>query len=151
MGKQWKQWETFLGLQNHCSCWLQPWTYKMLALWKKTYDKPRQFFKKQRHHFVNNSLSSQSYDVSSRHIQMWELGHEGGWAPKNWLFQTVLLEKTLESPLDSQDIKLVNPKGNQPCTLLVGMKNGAFVMKLSLKFPKKFKNRSNNPTSRFLY
>ena len=63
----------------------------------------------------------------------------------------LVLEKTLESPLDSQEIKPVNPKGNQPCTLLVGMKNGAFVMKLSLKFPQKIKNRSNNTTSRFLY
>ena len=50
---------------------------------------------------------------SSSHVQMWELDHKEGWAPKNWYFHTVVLEKTLESPLDSQEIKPVNPKGNQ--------------------------------------
>ena len=45
---------------------------------------------------------------------MWELDHKEGWEPKNWWFQIVVLEKTLESPLDSKEIKLVNPKGNQP-------------------------------------
>ena len=45
---------------------------------------------------------------------MWELDHKKGWAPKNWYFQIVVLEKTLESPLDSKEIKSVNPKGNQP-------------------------------------
>ena len=56
---------------------------------------------------------SQSYGFSSSHVQMWELDHKEGWALKNWCFQIVVLEKTLESPLDSQDIKPVNPKGNQ--------------------------------------
>ena len=56
---------------------------------------------------------SQSYDFSSSHVWMWELDHKEGWAPKNWCFQTVVLEKTLESPLDSKEIKPVNPKGNQ--------------------------------------
>ena len=56
---------------------------------------------------------SQRSGFSSSHVQMWELGHKEGWAPKNWCFQIVLLEKTLESPLDSK-IKPVNPKGNQP-------------------------------------
>jgi len=45
---------------------------------------------------------------------MWELDHKEGWVPKNWYFQTVVLEKTLESPLDSKEIKAVNPKENQP-------------------------------------
>ena len=48
---------------------------------------------------------------------MWELDHKVGWAPKNWCFWTVVLEKTLESPLDSKEIKPVNPKGNQPWIL----------------------------------
>ena len=47
------------------------------------------------------------------HVQMWELDHKEGWAPKNWYFQTMVLEKTLESPLDIKEIKPVNPKGNQ--------------------------------------
>ena len=57
---------------------------------------------------------SQSYSFSSRHVQMWELDHKEGWVPKNGCFQTLVLEKTLESPLDCKEIKLVNPKGNQP-------------------------------------
>ena len=57
---------------------------------------------------------SQSYGFSSSHVQMWKLDHKGGLAPKNWCFQIVVLEKTLESPLDCKEIKPVNPKGNQP-------------------------------------
>ena len=66
----------------------------------------------QRHHFANNSPYSQGYGLSSSHLWMWELNHKGR-ALKNWCFQTVVL-KTLESPLDSKEIKPVNPKGNQP-------------------------------------
>ena len=68
---------------------------------------------KQRHHFANKGLSSQSYGFSSSHRQMWELDHKEGWAPKNWCFWIVLLEKALESPLDCKEIQPVNPKGNQ--------------------------------------
>ena len=81
--------------------------------WKKSYDKPRQCIKKQRYHFANKGLYSQSYGFSSSHVQMWELDHKEDWAPKNWCFWIVVLEKTLESPLDSKEIKLVNPKENQ--------------------------------------
>ena len=69
--------------------------------------------KKQRYHFADKGPSSQSYSFSSSHVWMWELGCKESWAPKNWCFQTVVLEKTLESPLDCKEIKLVNPKGNQ--------------------------------------
>ena len=86
---------------------------KDLALWKKSYDKPRQRIKKQGCHFANKGPSSQSYDFSSHHVWMLELDYNEGWTPKNWCFQTVVLEKTLESPLDSKEIKPVNPKGNQ--------------------------------------
>ena len=58
--------------------------------------------------------SSQSYGFSSSHVWMWESDHEEDWAMKNWCFRTVELEKTLESPLDSKEIKPVNSKGNQP-------------------------------------
>ena len=68
---------------------------------------------KSRHHFADKGLFNQSYGFSSSHVGLWELDHKEGWAPKNWCFQTVLLEKTLESPLDSKEIKPVNPKGNQ--------------------------------------
>ena len=78
----------------------------MLASWKKNDDKPRQNIQKQRHHFVNKNLSSQSYGFfSSSHIQMWELDHKEGWVPKTWCFQTVVLEKILESPLDCKEIQ----------------------------------------------
>ena len=72
------------------------------------------FFKKQRHHFANKGPSSQSYDFSSSCVLMWYLVHRKGWALKNWCFLTVVLEKTLESPLDYKEIKLVNLKRNQP-------------------------------------
>ena len=68
---------------------------------------------KQRHHFPNKGPSSRSYGFSSSHIWMWELDHEEGWAPKNWCFWTVVLEKTLESPLDCKEIQPVHLKGNQ--------------------------------------
>ena len=75
---------------------------------------PDNILKKQRHHFANESLYSQSYGVSSSHVQIWELDHKEGWTPKNWCLPTVLLEETLDSPLDSKEIKPVNPKGNEP-------------------------------------
>ena len=86
----------------------------MLASWKESFDKPRQHIKKQRHHFANKDLYSQSYGFSSSQLQIWELDHKEGWALKNWCFQIVVLEKTLESPLDSKEIKLVSAKGNHP-------------------------------------
>ena len=64
------------------------------------------------------SLSSQSYGFSSSHVWMWELGHKQSWALENWCFWTVVLEKTLESPLDSKEVKPVNPKGNQSWTFI---------------------------------
>ena len=85
----------------------------MLAPWKKSYDKPRQCIKKQRHHFANKGPYSQSYGFCSSHVQMRELDHKGGWVLKNWCFWTVVLEKTLESPLDCKEIKGVNSKGHQ--------------------------------------
>ena len=84
----------------------------MLAPLKESYDKPRQHFKKQKHHFADKGPGSQSYGFSSSHVWILELDHKG-WAPKNWCFQIVVLEKTLEGPLDGKAIKYVNPKGNQ--------------------------------------
>ena len=69
--------------------------------------------KKQRHYFANKGPYSQSYGFSSSHLWVWELNHKEGWAPKNWCLLTVVLKKTLESPLFSKEIKPVNPKGNQ--------------------------------------
>ena len=105
----------FLRLQSHWRMQLQPWNLKMLAPWKKSYDKPRQHIKKQRHYFADKGLSSQIYGFSSSHVwkQRWELDHKESWALKNWCFWTVVLEKILESPLDCKKIQPVHPKGNQ--------------------------------------
>ena len=65
-------------------------------------------------HCLQSFFCSQRYGFSSSHVQIWELDHKEEWAPKKWCFCTVVLEKTVESPLDSKEIKAVNPKGNQP-------------------------------------
>ena len=70
--------------------------------------------KKQRYYFAYKSLYSQTYGFPSSLVQMWELELEEGWLLNNWCFQTVVLEKILDSPLDSKEIKSVNAKGNQP-------------------------------------
>ena len=88
----------------------------MLTSWNKSYDQPRQHIKKQRHYFANKGPSSQGYGFSSGHVWMWELDYKESGAPKNWCFWTVVLEKTLERPLDCKEIKPVHPKGNQ-CSL----------------------------------
>ena len=81
--------------------------------WKESYDQPRQPIKKQRHYFVNQGPSNQGYGFPNSHVWMWELDYKESWAPKNWCFWTVVLEKTLESPLDCKETKPVHPKGNQ--------------------------------------
>ena len=84
-----------------------------LAPWKKSYDQHRQHTKKQRHYFANKGPSSQGYGFSSGHVWMWELDYKESWAPKNWCFWTVVMEKTLENPLDCKEIQPVHPKRNQ--------------------------------------
>ena len=85
----------------------------MLAPWKKSYDQPRQHIRKQRHYLVNKGPSSQGYGFPSDHVWMWELDYKERWVEKNWYFCTVVLEKTLESPLDCKEIQPVHPKGDQ--------------------------------------
>ena len=80
---------------------------------KKSYDQPRQHIKEQRYYFANKGPSSQSYGFSRGHVWMWELDYKESWVLKNWRFWTVVLEKTLESPLVCKEIKPVYPKGNQ--------------------------------------
>ena len=75
---------------------------------------PTYYIKKGRHCFANKGPFSQSYSFSSSHVWMWELEYEESWAPKNWCFWTVVLEKTLESPLDCKEIQPVHSKGHQP-------------------------------------
>ena len=115
MGKQWKQGQDFIfsgskitvdGTCSHA-------TQRHLLLGRKVMTKPRQHIKKQRHYFANKGLSSQSYGFSSSNVWMWEMDYKESWVPKNWCFWTVVLEKTLASPLDCKKIKPVNHKGNQ--------------------------------------
>ena len=83
----------------------------MLTPWKKSYNQPRQHIKKQRHYFTNKSPYNQSYGFSSSHVWLWDLGYKESWAWRNWCFWSVVLENTLEIPLDSKEIQPVHPKG----------------------------------------
>ena len=86
--------------------WLSDWTeLNWTAPWKKSYDQPRQHIKQQRHYLANKGPSSQSYGFSSSQVRRWELDYKESWAPKNWCFWTVVLEKSLESPLDCKEIQ----------------------------------------------
>ena len=114
MGKQWKQWQTL--------CFWAPKSLQMVTAamklkdacsLEKGYGQPRQHIKKQRHYFTNTCPSSQSYGFSNSHVWMWELDHKESPAPNNWCFWTVVLEETLESPLDHKEIQPVCPKGDQ--------------------------------------
>jgi len=116
-------------LQNHCRLWLQPWNSKTLAPWKKSYDQSRQHIKKQRHYFANKGPSSQGYGFSSSHVWMWELDYKESWALKNWCFWTVVLEKTLESPLDCKETQPSILKEISPEYSLEGL-----MLKLKLQY-----------------
>ena len=113
MGKQWKLWQILFSwgskITENSDCSHE---IKILAPWKKSYDQPRQCIKTQKHHFDEKGPSSQSYGFCNSHVWMWELDHKESWVPKNWCFLTVVL-KTLESPLDSKEIKPIHLKGNQ--------------------------------------
>ena len=114
MGKQWKQWQTlFLCTPKSLPMVAAAMKLKDTCSLEESYDQPRQHIKKQRHYYVNKGPSSQSYGFTSSHVKMWELDYKESWAPNNWCFWTVLLEKTLESPLDCKEIQPVHPKGNQ--------------------------------------
>ena len=93
------------------------------------HDQSRQHIKKQRHYFVNKGLSSQDHGFSSGHVWMWELDCEEGLAPKNWCFWTVVLGKTLESPLDCKEIHPVHPKEDQSWVLI-----GRLMLELKLQY-----------------
>ena len=115
-GEQWKQWETSLS-------WA-PKSLQMVTSAMKLKDacsledklcQIRQHIKKQRCYFASKGLYSQSYSFSSSHVWMWE----EGWVLKNWCFWTVVLEKTLESPLDCKEIQPIHPKRDQSWVFLV--------------------------------
>ena len=101
----------------------------MFTPWKESYDRPAQHIKQQKYYFDSKDPSSQGCGFSSGHIWMWELDCEEGWAPKNWCFWTVVLEKTLESPLDCKEVKPVHPKEINPEYSLEGL-----MLKLKLQY-----------------
>ena len=110
MGKQWKQWQTiFLGSKitgdGDCSHEIK----RHLLLGRKVMTNLDSILKS-RHYFANKGPSIQGYGFSSSHVWMWELNYKEGWMSKNLCFWTVVLGKTLESPLDCKEIKPVNPK-----------------------------------------
>ena len=111
MGKKWKQ-QIFLGskitLDGDCSHKIKIW----LLFGRKAMTNLDSILRS-RHHFANKDTDSQSYGFSSSHVWLWKLDRKEGWAPKNWCFKIVGVEKTLESLLDCKEIKWVNPKGNQ--------------------------------------
>ena len=136
MGKQCEQWETLFSWAPKS---LQMVTIAMtLALWKKSYDQPRQHIKKQRHHFTNKGLSSQGYGFSSSHVWMWELDYKESWALKNWCFWTVILEKIFESPLDCKEIHQSILKEISPEYSLEGL-----MLKLKLQYVGHLMQRTN--------
>ena len=106
-------WLYILGLQNHSRWWLQLWNSRCLLLARKAMTNLDSILKSRDITLLTRIGLDKAMDFSSRHVWMWELDHKEGWAPKNWCFWTVVLEKTLESSLVSQEIFSVNPKGNQ--------------------------------------
>ena len=98
---------------------------KDFAPWKKTYDKSKQCIKKQRHYIANKGPYGQSYDFSHSCVWMWKLDHKESQTLKNWCFWIMVLEKTLESPLDCKEIKPVNPKEHQSWILIGRTDTGA--------------------------
>ena len=114
MGKQWKPWQAiFWGSQitadGDCSHEIE----RRLLLGRKVITNLDKHIKKQRHYFFNKGPSSQGCGFSSHHVWMWELDYKESWAPKNCCFWTVVLGKTLVSPLDCKEIQPVHPKRNQ--------------------------------------
>ena len=85
----------------------------MLVPWKKSYDLTRQHIKKQRHYFAKKGPSIQSYGFPNSHVWMLEFDNKVSWVLKNWCFWTLVLEKTLVSPLNCKEFQPVHPKGNQ--------------------------------------
>ena len=140
MGKQWKQWQILFSwapkspqmvtaaMKLKGTCSLEE------KLWPTT-----QHIKKQRHYFANKCPSSQSYDLCSSYVWMWELDYKESWVLKNWCFWTVVLEKTLESPLDCKEIQPVHLKEISPEYSLEGL-----MLKLKLQYSRHVMRRTDS-------
>ena len=114
MGRQWKQWETiFLGSKITAHGDYSHEIKRHLLLGRKVITNLDSILKSRDITLPYKGPSSQGYGFSSGHVWMWEVDCEESWAPKNWCFWTVVLQKTLESPLDCKEIQPVYPKGDQ--------------------------------------
>ena len=130
MGKQWKQWQTlFWGAPKSLQMVTAAMNLKVLLLGRKDMTSLDSILKSRDFNFANKGLSSQGYGFSIGHIWMWVLGCKQNWSLKIWCFWTVVLEKTLESPLDCKEIQPVHPKVNQSWCSLEGL-----MLKLKLQF-----------------
>ena len=131
MGKQWKQWDFIWGegskitADGDCTHEIK----RPLLLGRSAMTNLDSILKKQRHYSANKGLSSQHYGFSSSYVWMWELDCKESWAPKNWCVWTVVLQKTLEGPLDCKEIKPVHPKGDQSWIYF-----GELMLKLQLQY-----------------
>ena len=114
MGKQWKFWLTLcFGAPKLLQMVIAAMILKDACSLEEKLKQTRQHIKKQRHYFASKGPYRHSYGFFISHVWMWELDHKESWALKNWCFWTVVMEKTLESPLDCKEIQPVHPKGNQ--------------------------------------
>ena len=118
----------------------------MLAPWKESYGKLKQHTKNQRHQFANKGLYSESYGFSSSPVQTWELDHKESWAPKNWCFQTVVLEQTLESHWTARRsnqsfLKEINPEYS---FFLIGIFSSSWLEELMLKLKLQYFDWNSN-------
>ena len=114
MEKQWEKWQTlFFWVPKSLQMLTAATKLKDAFSLEENLDQTRQHIEKQRHYFTNKGLSSQGYGFSSSHLWMWDLDYKESWALKYWCFWTVVLKKTLESPLDCKEIQPVHPEGDQ--------------------------------------
>ena len=129
-GEKWKQWQILFSWDPN-SLWTVTAVMKLrhLLLGRKAMTNLHGVLKKQRHHFADKGLYNKSFGFSSSHVQIWELDHKEGWAPKKWCFSIVVLEKTLESPLHSKEIKPVILKEINPEYSL-----GGLMLRLKLQY-----------------
>ena len=112
MRKQWKQWQNlFWGAPKPLQMVTAAMKLRHLLLGRKAMTNLDSILKSRG--ITNKGPPSQTYGFSSSHVWMWDLDYKESWAPKNWCFWTVVLEKTLKSPLHCKEIQLVHPKGDQ--------------------------------------
>ena len=102
---------------------------KTFLFWKKAMTNIDSMLKSRDILWQQRSISSQIYGFSSSHVWMWGFDHKENWALKSWCFWNVVLEKTVEGPLDCKEIKAVHPKGNQSWIF-----TGGLMLKLNLQY-----------------